>query len=66
MNHIAGQAVNYLEFQLLFQQANLTFSTKNDEIRCKQLFAKEVQILKTEILQLLMLVAVRITHARQQ
>lgn len=38
LNHIAGHAVNYLEFQLLVQQANISFFSKNDELRCRLLF----------------------------
>ena len=38
LNHIAGHAVNYLEFQLLVQQANIIFFSKNDELRCRLLF----------------------------
>lgn len=38
MNHIAGQPVNYLEFQLLNQQGNIVFCSKEDEDQCKRLF----------------------------
>lgn len=55
MNHIAGQCLNYLEFQLLMQQGNIFFYSEEDQNRCKRLFDNEAQILKTEILHLLML-----------
>lgn len=66
LSHIAGSALNFLEFQLLAQQANILFCSKEDEARCRRLFCREVQILKTEVAQLLYLVGTRVVHAQQQ
>jgi hypothetical protein len=64
--HIAGEALNFLEFQLLVQQGNILFCSREDEQRCQHLFRRELHLMKGEIVQLLSLVGTRVLHARQQ
>jgi hypothetical protein len=66
LNHIAGSALNFLEFQLLIQQGNILFYSKDDESRCRLLFTKEIQLLKSEIVKLLWLVGTQVVHTKQQ
>lgn len=66
LSHIAGSALNFLEFQLVIQQGSIIFWSGEDEERCRELFRREGQVLKTEVLGLLWLVGTRVMHAQQQ
>ena len=66
LNHIAGEALNFLEFQLLVQQGSIIFCSLEDEARCRMLFFRQGQLSKGEIMRLLSLVGTRVFHNQQQ